>query len=176
MDVRTAHTAHIPRDVLVAARGLLDDVFGDEMTDEDWEHALGGMHALAWEEDELVGHASLIQRRLLHAGRALRTGYVEGVAVRQDHRGRGYGAAVMDRLEEILRGAYEIGALGTTEEARGFYEARGWERWRGPTSALTPNGIVRTPDDDGAVYILPGDARIDLMGGLICDWRDGDVW
>ena len=29
----------------------------------DWEHALGGLHALMWEEAELVGHASLIQRR-----------------------------------------------------------------------------------------------------------------
>ena len=35
------------------------------------------MHALASEGDRLVGHGSVVQRRLLHGGRALRTGYVE---------------------------------------------------------------------------------------------------
>ena len=162
--------------MLAAARALLEDVFAGEMTECDWEHALGGIHALVWEGDELIGHASVVQRRLLHAGRALRAGYVEGVGVRADRRRRGYGMALMDAVESVIRGAYEVGALGSTDEARGFYEARGWERWRGPTSALTPTGIVRTPHDDGAVYILPGDAKLDLTGDLICDWRDGDVW
>ena len=85
-DVRTAHTSDLDVATLEAARALLDDVF-DDMTEEDWEHSLGGVHALAWEGDELVGHASVIQRRLLHGGRALRTGYVEGVGVRADRRG-----------------------------------------------------------------------------------------
>ena len=44
------------------------------------------MHALVWEGATLVGHAALIQRRLLHGGSALRTGYVEGLAVRTDRR------------------------------------------------------------------------------------------
>lgn len=42
---------------------------------------------MAWEGDALVGHASVIQRRLSIRGRALRTGYVEGVGVRADRRG-----------------------------------------------------------------------------------------
>ena len=75
-DVQTTHTAELDTATLAAARGLLYGVF-DDMTDHDWEHALGGVHALAWEQGELVGHASLIQRRLLHRGRALRAGYVE---------------------------------------------------------------------------------------------------
>jgi aminoglycoside 2'-N-acetyltransferase I len=54
-------------------------VFGDELEEEDWEHALGGMHALAWADGRLVAHASVVQRRLLHGGRALRAGYVEGI-------------------------------------------------------------------------------------------------
>ena len=80
--VRTTHTADLDASVRAAARALLDDVFAGEMTDADWEHALGGIHALAWEDDELIGHASVIQRRLWLTGRALRTGYVEGVGVR----------------------------------------------------------------------------------------------
>ena len=173
--MRTAHTADLDGATLAAARALLDAVF-DDMTDDDWEHALGGMHALVWEGDELIGHASLIQRRLLHQGRALRTGYVEGVGVRADRRRRGHGAAMLEELERMVRGAYDLGALGTTDAAADFYAARGWKAWQGPTSALTPTGIVRTAEDDGYVYVLPVAVPLDLSGQLICDWREGDVW
>ncbi len=175
-DVRTAHTADLDAATLEATRTLLDDVFEGDMSEEDWEHALGGIHALAWEGDELIGHASVVQRRLLHGGRALRAGYVEGVGVRADRRRRGVGGALMDALERVLRGAYELGALGSTDEAVRLYTTHGWERWEGPTSALTPEGIVRTEDADGAVYVLPLSAPLDLSGALVCDWRDGDVW
>jgi len=175
-DVRTAHTADLDAATLATARSLLDDVFEGEMSDHDWEHALGGIHALAWEGDELIGHASVVQRRLLHDGRALRTGYVEGVGVRADRRRRGVGGALMDALERVLRGAYELGALGATDEAVRLYTAHGWKRWEGPTSALTPEGIVRTVDADGAVYVLPLSTPLDVTGALVCDWRDGDVW
>ena len=175
-DVQTAHTGHLEPSVLRAARALLDDVFAGEMTDADWEHALGGMHALAWEGDALVGHASVIQRRMWIGGRALRTGYVEGVGVRADRRGRGVAAALLDELERVIRGAYDLGALGTTDMARGFYEARGWKLWQGPASALTPRGIERTPDDDGGIYVLPVSVQLDLAGEIVCDWRDADVW
>ena len=66
---------------------MLEDVFEGELTAQDWDNCLGGIHVLAYEGDELVGHASVIQRRLVHAGRALRAGYVEGVGVRADQRG-----------------------------------------------------------------------------------------
>ena len=175
-DVRTAHTAGLDAPTRIAARALLDGVFAGDMTDADWEHALGGIHALAWDGDALVGHASVIQRRLLHGGRALRAGYVEGVGVRADHRRRGVGAALMDAVEHVIRGAYDVGALGSTELAMAFYAGRGWQLWQGPSSALTPRGIVRTPDDDGGICVLPASAALDLSGELICDWRDGDVW
>jgi aminoglycoside 2'-N-acetyltransferase I len=146
------------------------------MTDEDWEHALGGIHALVWEGRELIGHASVIQRRLIYGERALRAGYVEGVAVLADRRGRGHGTALMEPLERIVCGAYDVGALGATDEAAGFYAARGWELWEGPSAALTPEGIRRTPDCDGAIYVLAGELPLDRAAELICDWRDGDVW
>jgi aminoglycoside 2'-N-acetyltransferase I len=170
-----AHTADLEPETLQAARALLGDVF-DDFEESDWEHVLGGMHALVWDGGELVGHASVIQRRLLHGGRALRAGHVEGVGVRADRQRRGHGAALMAALERIIRGAYDLGALGATEQAVRLYERRGWQRWEGPTSALTPGGIVRTEEDDGAVYVLPVTAPLDLAGELTCDWRDGDVW
>jgi aminoglycoside 2'-N-acetyltransferase I len=134
------------------------------------------MHAIAWHGDQLIGHASVVQRRLVHGGRALRTGYVEGVAVRAGQRRRGHASAMMDALERVVRGAYDLGALGATDEAARFYAGRGWQQWQGPTSALTPAGIVRTAEEDGGVYVLPGAAVLDLTGELTCDWREGDGW
>jgi aminoglycoside 2'-N-acetyltransferase I len=174
-DVHVAHTSELYAATLDAARDLLYRVF-DDMTEDDWEHSLGGIHAVVWDEGELVGHASVIQRRLLYAGRALRTGYVEGVAVRADRRRRGHGAAMMADLERVIRNAYDLGALGATDSAADFYAARGWQQWRGPTSALTPSGVRRTPDDDGGVFVLPVTVPLDLAGELTCDWRDGDAW
>jgi aminoglycoside 2'-N-acetyltransferase I len=174
--VQVAHTADLDAAALRAARALLDATFGAEMTDDDWDHALGGVHALVWEGDELIGHASVVQRRLLHGGRALRAGYVEGVAVRADRRRRGHAGAMMEALERVVRGAYDLGALGATDDGARLYTARGWQRWQGPLSALTPTGIARTPEDEGGVYVLGVGAPLDLSGELTCDWRDGDVW
>lgn len=171
-----AHTGQLDLAVLAAARDLLEGVFEWELTDHDWEHSLGGMHALVWEGPELIGHASLIQRRLLYAGRALRTGYVEGVGVRADVRRRGLGAAMMSALERVARGAYELGALGATDEGAVFYAGRGWRLWQGRTSVLTPTGVVRTEEEDDCIYVLPLSAELDLQGELTCDWRDGDAW
>jgi aminoglycoside 2'-N-acetyltransferase I len=173
--LRVAHTADLDAATLRAARALLYDVF-DDLEEDDWDHALGGIHALVWEGEELIGHASVVQRRLLHGGRALRTGYVEGVGVRADRRGRGHGAVMMGELERVIRGAYDLGALGAADEAAGFYAARGWRQWQGPTSALSPDGIVRTEDEDGGIFAFPVAVPLDLSGSLTCDWRDGEVW
>jgi aminoglycoside 2'-N-acetyltransferase I len=176
MDIQLAHTADVPPDQLDATFALLEVVFAGDISADDWEHALGGMHAFAWEDGEMVGHASVVQRRLVHGGRALRAGYVEGVGVRPDRQRRGHGAALMREIERVIRGAYVIGALGATDEAVPMYTALGWRRWEGRLSALTPSGIVATPDEEGAVYVLPGSAELDLRGELTCDWRDADCW
>jgi aminoglycoside 2'-N-acetyltransferase I len=176
MMTETAHTSELDAATLRAARALLDDAFGDDMTDDDWDHALGGIHALAWDGDDLVGHASVIQRRLLYGGRALRCGYVEGVAVRADRRRRGIGGALMDALVRVIRGAYEVSALGATDEAVALYTAHGWRRWEGRLFAITPDGVVRSEEEEGFVYVLPVTVELDFAGELTCDWRDGDVW
>ncbi|MGZ5958666.1 MAG: hypothetical protein ACXWLI_09665, partial [Myxococcaceae bacterium] len=75
-----------------------------------------------------------------------------------------------------LPGAYDLGALSATDDGAPFYEALGWTRWEGPTSVLTANGIVRTPGDDGSVYVRPLATTLDRRGELTCEWRAGDVW
>ncbi|MGI9155722.1 MAG: GNAT family N-acetyltransferase [Marmoricola sp.] len=174
--LQVAHTADIEPVTLVAAHDLLRDVFEGDLTDHDWEHSLGGMHALAWDDGELVGHAAVVMRRLLHDGRVLRTGYMEGVGVRADRRRHGHAAVMMGALERIIRGAYDVGALGATGAAMPLYAGRGWLPWRGETWASTPDGVVRTADEDGSVFVYPGAAPLDLDGRLTCDWREGDGW
>jgi aminoglycoside 2'-N-acetyltransferase I len=161
--VRVAHTADLPRSELAAIRDLLYEVF-DDMEETDYEHGLGGMHAAIWADGTLLAHGSVVMRRLLHEGRALRTGYVEIVAVRPELRRQGLASLVMAELERIIRDGVP------------FYRSRGWRQWRGATSAFGPRGIERTPDEDGGVFVLPVTAELNLDGDLACDWRDGEVW
>jgi aminoglycoside 2'-N-acetyltransferase I len=163
----TARTAEIEPELLAQIRALLEEVFAGDFTEHDWQHALGGLHALAYEGDELVGHGSVVERRLECDGRALRTGYVEGIGVKRRHQRRGHGAAIMAALEEEIRARYELGALGATDEAVPLYTGRGWVRWSGPTE----------PDGEGAVYVLPLAVPVDpATATLRADWREGDIW
>lgn len=154
--------------------------FETEFTDADWEHSLGGMHALIFDHGALIAHAAVVQRRLLYRDTALRCGYIEAVAVREDRRGEGLATAVMDAAEQVLRGAYQLGALSASEAGRPIYTARGWLPWQGPTSVLAPAGVSRTPNDDNGLFVLPVDLPNDLVldtaADITCDWRDGDVW
>jgi aminoglycoside 2'-N-acetyltransferase I len=171
-----AHTGHLDGATLASVRALLDEAFDGDFADEDWEHALGGMHVLAFDGARLIGHGAVVQRRLVHGGRALRAGYVEAVAVVPALQRRGHAATIMDALEHLICGAYDLGALSATDDGAGLYLSRGWQPWRGPTSALTPAGTVPTPEDDGSVFVLPVSADLDPAGELTCDWRDGDLW
>lgn len=176
--VEVCHTAHLGPARQAAARALLYDVF-DVMTEPDWEHCLGGMHALAVADGAVVAHAALVARRIGHRRRPLRAGYVEGVAVHPGWRGRGLGSAVMAPLERMIGDAYEIGALAATDDGARFYAARGWRPWVGRTWELTPAGTARTPDEDDCVFVWPGSvplADLDLGGDLVADWRDDCAW
>jgi aminoglycoside 2'-N-acetyltransferase I len=123
----------------------------------------------------VVGHASVVQRRLVVGGRSLRTGYVEGVGVHPDWQRRGIGDELMTALEPIIRAAYDLGALGATEDGARLYTRHGWRPWRGPLSVMTPTGTVSTPEERGWVHVLT-DEPLDLDAELTCDWRDGDAW
>jgi aminoglycoside 2'-N-acetyltransferase I len=103
---RLAHTADLDAETRDDAHRMVAAAFDGAFTDSDWEHALGGMHAVICHRGALIAHAAVVQRRLIYRGAALRCGYVEAVAVREDWRGRGLGAAVMDAAEQVVRGGY----------------------------------------------------------------------
>jgi aminoglycoside 2'-N-acetyltransferase I len=166
---RLVHTADLDNETREDARRMVIEAFAGEFSDADWEHALGGMHALISQHGALIAHAAVVQRRLLYR-----------VAVREDWRGQGLAHALMDSAEQVLRGAYQLGALSVSEAGRHMYTSRGWLAWRGPTSVLAPAGVTRTPDDDNGLFVLPvglpNDLELDTTAEITCDWRGGDVW
>jgi aminoglycoside 2'-N-acetyltransferase I len=177
---RLIHTSDLDNETREDARRMVVEAFAGEVSGADWEHALGGMHALICHHGALIAHAAVVQRRLLYRDTALRCGYLEAVAVREDWRGQGLAHALMDSAEQVIRGAYQLGALSASEAARHMYTTRGWLPWRGPTSVLAPAGVTRTPDDDDGLFVLPIDLpdnlELDTTAEITCDWREGDVW
>jgi aminoglycoside 2'-N-acetyltransferase I len=80
----------------------------------------------------------------------------------------------MDAIERVILRAYDLGALGASDDGLPFYTRRGWRPWDGPLQVLTPDGLVGTPDEEGWILVF----GTELSGGtLTCaDWRNGDVW
>jgi aminoglycoside 2'-N-acetyltransferase I len=159
-----------------ALRSMLDAAYDGDFSDHDWAHALGGTHV--WVEGPAgpISHASVVPRMLTVGGRRCRVGYVEAVATDASWQRRGHATAVMRRVGELIRECYERGVLSTG--APEFYERLGWRRWHGPSFVMTPAGREPTPDDDGGLMVLQGNAptAIDLAGSIVADWREGDVW
>src|SRR5258706_156517 len=173
--VATAPTAALSTSFLCDVRALLDVAFEGGFTNEDWNHAVGGVHV--WLSTRgLISHGSLVERTLVISGQTLHIGYVEAVATAPAHRRKGNGSMVMKHIGELIRERYALGVLSTGNHA--FYRTLGWENWRGPTFVDGPGGRERTPDDDGDVMILrtPRSPRLDLDGEIVCDCRPGDVW
>ncbi len=177
-DLQTRHTAALSGAELREIRRLMADAYGATFTDADWDHTLGGLHLMVLEQGDLVGHVSVVQRRLLCGDRSLRTGYVEALAVRSDRRRRGYAEVAMSEAERVIDRGYDLGALSDGTGIDGFYQKRGWLTWAGPTFVVSPEGIRWTPDDDGGVLVrtTPASPALDLSAPLGCDWRTGDVW
>ncbi|MFF3456519.1 GNAT family N-acetyltransferase [Streptomyces sp. NPDC002730] len=175
--LRTAHTFELGPAELLEVRTLLTDAFHGGFSDDDWDHSLGGIHALVHEDGELVAHGSVIQRRVIHDHRSLRIGYIEAVAVRADRRRRGLGGLVMETLERVIDGAYEFGALSASDDGAELYRARGWRLWEGPIAAQGLGRVIPLPDEEDSTYVRPAASRPLPAPGrkLIFDWRDGDV-
>jgi aminoglycoside 2'-N-acetyltransferase I len=157
-------------------RRLLDDAYNDGFSDDDWDHTIGGIHVWVADRDGLISHASVVERTLVCSGQMLRVGYVEAVATSAARRRQGHGTTVMQRVGDVIRERFALGGLSTG--AHGFYEALGWERWRGLTFVDGPLGRQPTPDDDDGIMILrtTRSPHLDLEGDIVCDWRSGDVW
>ena len=166
-------------EMTAAVRALLWAAFGDgedAMTEDDWQHAAGGVHFVAEIDGEIVAYASVAERALEIDGRPLRTGYVEAVSTAVGRQGLGIGSQLMREVNGYIRERFELGALGTGRHR--FYERLGWLTWKGQTSVRMADGPRRTPDEDGYILVLPTPAspELDLTAPISCDFRLGDAW
>jgi aminoglycoside 2'-N-acetyltransferase I len=178
--IRLVPSHELPADEEAALRELFDEAWSDAaeggFTDQDWGHAVGGVHVIAEADGLMVAHASVVERELHTAGHRLPTGYVEAVATRPSHQRQGLGSLVIGATGELIDRTYRLGALATG--VVGFYEKLGWVAWEGPTSVRTDAGPVRTAEEDGNVFVrlTPTSPELDLSVPISCEWRPGDVW
>jgi aminoglycoside 2'-N-acetyltransferase I len=179
VEVLIAEPGELNEAQLNDAETLVRNAFGSNFRSHDWLHAAHGVHVALTDDETLVAFAAVVTRTLHHSGAAFDTGYVEGVAVRADHQGRGLGRVVMDHAETIIHTRHQLGALNAVETAADFYAARGWQPWTGHTQATGPEGVIDTYDAADRIYLLnPTEQNpwLDTGAALICDWRPGDLW
>ncbi len=181
--IRRSPTAELTVADIARIRELLWDAFAEDedggFDEDDWAHALGGMHFIGEDEaGRIIAHAAVVERPIEIAAVPVMTGYVEAVAVDPDVQRLGYGTAVMRAVNEYVAAAgFELGMLGTG--SHGFYERLGWRRWRGLSSVRTADGVRPTPDEDGYLMYLrtpATPAHVEETSPISCDWRPGDVW
>lgn len=176
MGLRLLRTDELTDADQAALRSMLDAAFRGRFDDHDWDHALGGWHALTHEDGRVVAHAAVVERVLEVGDRSFRTGYVEAVATAPDRQGEGFGDRVASAVTRIVRESFELGGLSTAHHA--FYERLGWERWQGPTYVRDGDDMIRSEDEDDGVMVLrfgPSEA-IDLTAPIRCETRPGDDW
>jgi aminoglycoside 2'-N-acetyltransferase I len=80
----------------------------------------------------------------------------------------------MRRLADEVRD-YDLAAL--CPSSPGYYVRLGWELWRGTLFIRTPEGPVRSPEDEEVMILrLPKTPDLDLTAPLSADWREGELW
>lgn len=162
--------------ILALMAAAFDDDEEERFTDDDWQHALGGTHFVLDVDGVIVAHASVVEREIHVDGHALRTGYVEAVATAPEREGAGFGSIVMNDATTFIRDGFDFGMLGTGRQS--FYERLGWAVWAGQAFVRTPDGLQRTPEDEGCLLVLrtPTTPALDDHAAISCEWRPGDVW
>jgi aminoglycoside 2'-N-acetyltransferase I len=174
--LRLVRTEELVPEERAALRPMLDAAFRGRFDDHDWEHALGGWHAIVHDDGRLVAHAAVVERLLVVGEQPFRTGYVEAVATTPERQGEGFGDQVAAEVSRVIRESFELGALSTAHH--GFYERLGWERWQGPTYVRDGDHVVRTEHEDAGVMVLRfgPSASVELAAPITCEARPGDDW
>jgi aminoglycoside 2'-N-acetyltransferase I len=132
------------------------------------------VHVLGYVDGALVSHALWLDRRLIVGeGHSFDTAYVEGVATHADHRRRGYGSAIMRRLQEEIRD-YDFGALSPAVPE--WYKKLGWEEWQGPLWIDHDGQLEATPDECVLIYRTPRTPPLNLTATLTGEWRPFEPW
>lgn len=124
----TFHLSKIEKEILYS---LLTESFGDDFSLDDFQHALGGMHILAYYQDKMVGHVAVVQRNMAINNNPISVGYVEAMAVLKDYRRQGVGKELLIQANGIIKSCYQLGLLSASEKGVPLYSLLGWRKWEG---------------------------------------------
>jgi aminoglycoside 2'-N-acetyltransferase I len=175
--VAVIESGHIDVRTRAGLRMLWDRAFGGRFTDDDADHAYGGVHVLARDGDRLIGHASAVPRQIRFGGETWQSlGYVEAVSVDPARQGEGIGRRMMERLQVEICSRWPAAMLSTGRATR-FYELLGWEQWQGLSYTETVTGVV-VDGHHGGLMILRLEPPIvpDTSVGVTCENRSGRAW
>lgn len=171
-----AESAELDPETRTALRGLWDAAFGDGFSDDDVDHAYGGVHVLLYDGHRVVAHASAVPRQIRFGdGPWLGVGYVEAVATLSGYQRRGLGTQVMTGLQSEIGRRWPVAMLSTGRTE--FYQKLGWERWQGLSYTATGATVV-ADDEHSGLMILRLDRAVvpDLSVEVTCEDRPGDAW
>jgi aminoglycoside 2'-N-acetyltransferase I len=175
LEIRTVSSAKMTEAESQAVAGLCGPIFNCNYR-ELMDLAPVRTHVLGYDGGTLVAHALWLDRPLRIAwGPWFNSAYVEGVATHPDHRGRGYGAAIMRRLQEEIV-SYPLGALSPANDVVDWYLALGWERWQGPLWIEEECSVQPTPEEIALIYRTPKTPPLNLSAALAAPWRPFDLW
>jgi aminoglycoside 2'-N-acetyltransferase I len=152
MTIRVVHRDDLKEDELDRLLELCSSLV-DGVGPTYWSDIGSGTHVILEEKGEPVSHASVVPLELHAAGRSIYTGYVEAVCTRADRQHKGFATKVMSAVAEHLASEhYLLGGLSASMP--GFYTRLGWEPWRGTLWVRTDEGVERTRDAEGSVFVL----------------------
>jgi aminoglycoside 2'-N-acetyltransferase I len=135
---------------------------------------VGATHVVGHLADEVVSHALWLPRRLLVEGQYIvESAYVEAVATWPRFEGRGFGSALMRRLQGEITD-FDLGALSTGIPA--WYERLGWRPWLGRKYVRRGQTLTETPDERVMVFEIAGKPLPDVSKSLTAEWRPNEAW
>lgn len=177
MEFVTVASDQLDARVRAALRELWRRAFGDRFSDDDADHAYGGVHVLARDGGHVIAHASAVPRLIRFGEEPWRTvGYVEAVATDPGRQGEGIGRQTMLALHAEIRLRWPV-ALLSTGRAKGFYQQLGWEPWRGLSYTQTASGVVADGEHGGLMVLRVNPTVVpDLSVAVTCEDRPGDAW
>lgn len=175
LDIRIARSAEMTEAQTAEVADLCGAIFNCDYRQLMEAHPVRA-HVLGYIDDRLVAHALWLDRPLRIAwGPWFDAAYVEGVATHPDHRGQGYGAAVMRRLQEEIQ-SYPLAALSPNAAALDWYLALGWERWQGALWIEEECSVMPTPEETVLIYRTPATGALNLNAPLAAPWRPFELW
>lgn len=176
IEYRRLHTSQLISSEKETLFGLLVEGFSSDFTYDDFQHTLGGMHVIAYDQQKMVGHVAIVQRNMAINDDPISVGYVEAMVVEENYRRQGIGASLMQHTNEIISACYQLGLLSASEEGQKLYRSVGWKVWKGALFEQQQRHYIRSIEEEGGVMAWSAHDNIDFTASLYCDFRGGDQW